>query len=267
MGTWGTGLFADDSALDLRDEYRDLLGQGMNGRQAEEFLVKRERPHKMPLDERARFWMALAATEWRCGRLTTRAKSAALSAIDAGADITVWERENPGLARQRARVIEKLRIQLESPQRAATRVGKRFVHKNDYSIGDAVAYRLRSNRYAVWRVIGVYRHGLSEYAIYEMCSRIIASLAAVKEVLTLSRMRTRDFKGEMQLARKWGYAVNVERDNGQFLVRPYKMSDVPTDRLQRVASGIRVEPRDLNGTLFFWWSQFDDDLKNVFKVE
>ena len=29
MGTWGTGLFSDDLAADVRDEFRDLIGEGL----------------------------------------------------------------------------------------------------------------------------------------------------------------------------------------------------------------------------------------------
>jgi hypothetical protein len=29
MGTWGTGLYSDDLAADLRGDFRDLLGEGV----------------------------------------------------------------------------------------------------------------------------------------------------------------------------------------------------------------------------------------------
>lgn len=34
MGVWGTGIFQDDMACDIRDSYRDYLGEGMTGSQA-----------------------------------------------------------------------------------------------------------------------------------------------------------------------------------------------------------------------------------------
>ena len=40
MGAWGTSLFADDNACDLREDYRDLIGDGLNGPEATDRLSR-----------------------------------------------------------------------------------------------------------------------------------------------------------------------------------------------------------------------------------
>ena len=40
MGAWGTGIFQDDTACDIRDEYRDLIGNGASGTDATRQILK-----------------------------------------------------------------------------------------------------------------------------------------------------------------------------------------------------------------------------------
>jgi hypothetical protein len=39
MGAWGTAIFSDDLACDVRDAYRDLLVEGHSGQQATKRLI------------------------------------------------------------------------------------------------------------------------------------------------------------------------------------------------------------------------------------
>ena len=39
MGTWGTDIFSDDVASDIRRRYRDLVGDGFSEQQATEILL------------------------------------------------------------------------------------------------------------------------------------------------------------------------------------------------------------------------------------
>lgn len=34
LGVWGPGIFSDDLACDLRDEYRELVADGLSGEEA-----------------------------------------------------------------------------------------------------------------------------------------------------------------------------------------------------------------------------------------
>ena len=41
MGTWGTGLWSDDTTEEVRDEYLDYLRRGVESRAAVEMLFSR----------------------------------------------------------------------------------------------------------------------------------------------------------------------------------------------------------------------------------
>jgi hypothetical protein len=40
MGAWGTALFSDDTACDVRDSYVDLVGDGLTGSEATKALLR-----------------------------------------------------------------------------------------------------------------------------------------------------------------------------------------------------------------------------------
>ena len=81
MGTWGTDIFSDDLASDIRRRYRDLVGDGFTGQQATEILLLEYREILDDPDVASVFWLALDATQWRCGRLEPRVKEQALDIL------------------------------------------------------------------------------------------------------------------------------------------------------------------------------------------
>jgi hypothetical protein len=115
MGTWGTGIFSDDNAADLREDYRDLIGDGLSSPEATDRLlaewgssISREPEYA------ATFWLALAVTQWKCGRLEDRVKAKALAAIDDGSALRPWLAGK--FERKRKSVLDAVRQQIESPQ-------------------------------------------------------------------------------------------------------------------------------------------------------
>lgn len=40
MGTWGPGLYSDDTACDVRDDYKDILGDGIPEPEATNRLIE-----------------------------------------------------------------------------------------------------------------------------------------------------------------------------------------------------------------------------------
>jgi hypothetical protein len=89
MGAWGTGIFADDNAIDLRDDYRKLIGDGVTGPGATEKLIAQCAPQG-DSDLAPVFWLALALTRWSCGRLAACVKEEALRVIADGSAIRPW---------------------------------------------------------------------------------------------------------------------------------------------------------------------------------
>jgi hypothetical protein len=152
MGAWGTAIFSDDTACDVREEWRDHVGNGLSGPQATDRLLQQYAGELDDPDSGPVIWLALAVTQWKSGRLEDRVKKQAIAIIDDGTDLRRWA-EDAKLRKKRADVLAKTRGQLLSPQPAARKVPRPFTHGCEWEIGEVVAYRLRSGRYVVFRVV------------------------------------------------------------------------------------------------------------------
>ena len=150
MGAWGTGIFADDNAADLRDEYRKLIGDGMPGPQATDKLIAQWAPRGDP-DLEPVFWLALALTQWNCGRLESRVKEEALRVITDGSAMRPWT-GGPDERKRRA-VLEAAKQKLESQQPSERKIKKRILATCDWERGELIGYRLLSGDLVVLRML------------------------------------------------------------------------------------------------------------------
>lgn len=136
MGTWGVGLYADDTACDVRDQLNDYLLGGDDAKSA----IKKLTAELGDEDEPA-FWFALADCLWKRGLLTPAVKCKALTIIASGADLAVWQEDAPELVGKRRTVLEKLRQRLEQPQPQAKPVRRSWKDQpSGLQVGDVVWY-------------------------------------------------------------------------------------------------------------------------------
>jgi len=164
LGTWGTGLFSDDVACDIRDHYRQLLEDSVEDSAAtrltlEKFEQYLEEPDGVAL-------VAFAVTQSTLGRLEPDVRDRALAILDAGADLAVWEQENPKLLPKRRAVLEKARAQLTGPQPARKRLRPPKRVLSGLAAGDVLALEL-PRRVALLRVVRVHAHRLGETPVLE----------------------------------------------------------------------------------------------------
>jgi len=161
---WGTGLFSDDAACDIRDHYRQLLEDGAKDGDATRLTLEKFEPYLEESDGIA--LIAFAVTQSKVGRLEPDVHDRALAVIDAGADLAVWERENPKLLPKRRAVLEKARAQLTGPQPARKRLRPPKRELSGLAAGDILAFAL-PRRVALLRVVRVHGHRLGETPVLE----------------------------------------------------------------------------------------------------
>jgi hypothetical protein len=153
MGAWGAGIYQDDTACDVRDDYRDHLGDGLTGPEATARILAEYKSSLAEPAESGVVWLALAGAQWRCGRLEADTCQEALRVIDSGTDLVRWQHDARDLAR-RKEALQKLRAQITSPQPPAKKVRKQILESCDWPVGSVVSYRLISGNLAMLRVIG-----------------------------------------------------------------------------------------------------------------
>ena len=244
MGTWGTDIFSDDLASDIRMRYRDLVGDGFSGQQATEILKSEycqvlDDPEGAPV-----FWLALAATQWRCGRLEPEVLAHALEVIDSGSDLLRWQ-ETPQLLMKRYQVLSKLRVTLTSPQPPQKRIPKRFRNTCEWEVGEIIAYRLPSGALAMFRVI--------DYSVD------LGGTSPIFEVL--------DWTGQEIPAREVLEKVGIKvgkRGATQFNVGRVSKRELPRERVLRLGIILNPEQKVKYPMPFTLWRWLDGSLETWF---
>jgi hypothetical protein len=187
MGTWGAGLFSDDLAVDVRDEYRGYLEKGLDGPAATERVIKAFGSSQEG-DEAPTFWLALAATQWRYGRLQDDVKARALGFIEDGSDAARFS-SDAKLLRERRRVLEKLKTQLTGPQKTASRVKAPAPIVCPWDAGDVIVYRSEAGLAAVFHVQGVIRDSDVQFPMVSVLKVAPEAITAMGESAPTRRLK------------------------------------------------------------------------------
>jgi hypothetical protein len=166
MGLWGTGIFSDDLACDIRDHYRERIEDGVEDAEATRLTLNTFSNFFDDPEGGAVCIVALAVTQSKIGRLDLDIRNRALAAIDNGADLAVWERDNPKLLPKRREAFERARAQLTGPQPARRRLRPPRRPGCGLIAGDALALTLSSG-VVLLRVVRVKPHRRGETPVLE----------------------------------------------------------------------------------------------------
>lgn len=143
MGAWGTGIYANDIAEDVRDACKDIFA-----------LYDVDEGNKLLFNhfsdilnqgfvdnEYASFWYALADWQWKHGMLNEFVKDKTLSLLNIYAGIEEWiELGNKTDIRKRRNIIERLKNQLVSKQ-GALKKPRLLLAKPKHKIGDVIIFK------------------------------------------------------------------------------------------------------------------------------
>jgi hypothetical protein len=252
MGTWGPGLFSDDIASDVREQYRDLVGDGFEGSAATDELIRSWKAELSDPDVAPVFWLALADTQWKAGRLENRVKVAAMRVLDDGSDLLRWH-DDPRLRVKRASVLKKLRLQLAARQPPPKRISKRFRSTCDWVVGEVIAYRLRSGRVVLLRVL---EHHVDRGGVSPICEVLdyLGRDVPVRKVIMAARPKT---------------FLKMTDGNGTMLMCATSAREFPRDRIVRtgVVNAPKRSKRRSFGTAVVLWRQMDESLREFFGLK
>lgn len=143
MGAWGTGLYSDDFALDVKNDLLSAINSGTPYREAFEKIKETyldgayDDDSDIPV-----FWFVCADILWKKGRLDEDIKQTALAYLESETDIARWAEESPVLGRKRKGVLEKLKLKLQSPQPEAKPIRVKKLYKCPWNIGDVYAFQI-----------------------------------------------------------------------------------------------------------------------------
>lgn len=141
MGAWGTSLYANDTACDLRGDYLDKLRRGKTNEEVTQELIRANADIMGDEEEEPLFWFALADTQWNYGRLLPEVKEKALEFLSRTEELKRWEESGEKQLRAWMVTREKLKKKLLSPQPPEKKVYKYRLYKCKWKLGDVFAYQ------------------------------------------------------------------------------------------------------------------------------
>ena len=132
MGTWGTGLFSDDTAHDIKDDYIHALRKGKTPEEAVGLLKETFRPEGS--DDEGLFWVCLAVLQWDYGHLSPEIREKALEHLPCLWDPDIWTREKDRAKRRQ--LAEQVRAKLTAPQLSPKKIYKYRGKRCKWKLGE-----------------------------------------------------------------------------------------------------------------------------------
>ena len=143
MGTWGTALYSNDTASDVRDLCKEIYPL-VSSEDAQNIIFE-EYAELLETDtidnEYASFWYALADQQWQRGILSETVRSKAIELLTIHAGIENWtESASKRDLEKRIRVLDTLLEKLKSPQ-PAVKISKKRLAKPKHKPGDIIIFQ------------------------------------------------------------------------------------------------------------------------------
>lgn len=143
MGAWGTALYSDDTASDVRDLCNEVYG--LVGMDEAKNIIWNEYRDVIESDlvdnDYAVFWYALADWQWNHGILDDEVKRKALSLLENHTGIDEWiEAGNPKDVEKRMLVLDRLYEKISAPQ-PPRKLPKPRLLKPKHKPGEMIVFR------------------------------------------------------------------------------------------------------------------------------
>jgi hypothetical protein len=112
MGAWGTGIFDDDLALDIKADFEDALDNGLTIDAATQQILEEYAEVLEDEDEGPIIYFALAALQLEQGEIQQIIKSKALHIISTGESLDLWEEAGQDALAKRQQALLELKTKL-----------------------------------------------------------------------------------------------------------------------------------------------------------
>ena len=145
MGAWGTTLYDNDSASDIRGDYIDKLKRGKSNNEVTQELIMENQNIMGDVEEEPLFWFALADTQWNYGRLLPNVKERALFFLAQEEELKRWQESGQEKFDAWKNTLNNLKKKLLSTPPKEKKVSKYRLYQCKWKLGDIFAYQFNSD--------------------------------------------------------------------------------------------------------------------------
>ncbi len=149
MGSWGTGISANDTFEDIKDEFYELYNEGLELNEITNRLINSNGEITNDKEDANNFWFALALCQWECKALEPEILERITKIIKSGADIELWKElgsEKSELTK-RQKALNKFLEKLNSEKKSARKRKKKIFRDSIFRKGDCLTYKMRNGNY------------------------------------------------------------------------------------------------------------------------
>lgn len=156
MGTWGIGIYQNDISEDVKNGYIEKLKSGKSDEEALQEILLEYRDEREDIDCKYDFFLGLADTLWKKGRLTEEIKTETLKIIEEDKISERWQSEK--IRKRRGEILDKLKAELNSQMPARKRVAVHKPYVLWWEKGDVYTFQIKSKvekyeEYTGWYVL------------------------------------------------------------------------------------------------------------------
>jgi hypothetical protein len=112
MGIWGTGIFDNDVALDIRDAFEDAVSEGLDSSAATQRVLEEFAQAAEDFDDGPVISLALAALQLQREALQPEMRERALHIIATGEGLRSWAAVDAATLDERRQVLAQLQTRL-----------------------------------------------------------------------------------------------------------------------------------------------------------
>ena len=242
MGSWGTKLYQNDLAQDLKEEYSTYLKIGYSDLEVESMIIDSFEEEFDEKENERIFWLVLADQEFKLGRLSNKVKEKALGYLNSTETKELFELKN--------------RIESEPLQRK--KMGKFYMKRSLYNVGDVLAYKVTlpssldklvcndfTNKYVLLEVTGMVRLNIGylpinefyhEYPVVTLLDWIGNEIPNKEQLTKIQRKKKNNFDEQT--------IINYLPDKIENGIVKWKKKDF--DTIQYILSLSKKEIKELN---------------------
>ena len=145
MGTWSTSITGNDTAEDLKQEYAVAFWkfEVSEALRLLDGFVRQDFDESDP-EEWVNYIFSLADFMWKKGILTDEVRDRAISMIDSGFGLDIWEESGEKVLQARKKVLAAFRKKLLSPQPPKKKIKPNIHAERIFNDGDIIAIELQT---------------------------------------------------------------------------------------------------------------------------
>lgn len=236
----------EDLQWNIREEYKGYIADGKSSEEATNLLIN---DYEELLQDRYVsdiFWITLAETQWKYGRLLADAKNRAIEAIDSGRDLERFGSDKKIIIK-RKKYLQEIKSKLLSAQPAPKGIRKQFQSISEFETGDVISFKTESDKYVLMRVIGLLGTTDNNSPIVEFLDWYKQTLPTEEEIQTL-KIREEIFPLPNKKYNKFNL-VHV------------KAKDYPREKVSLIFRSSKPYHDTTLPCVMVFWNQLDEILK------